>query len=1107
MRRRTRKFSCLALCVAAAVLPPIAFGQPARDSVQVDTKAGYARILFTFKEAVPVKAAIANGVLTIELTRPIDTTMEGLTDSLARYVSVARRSDDGLTYRFALRDPLDLHVSTQANRTAVDLVPESFKGTPPDLPRPPAPPRKQAPDISKLPAIKVRAGEFENFTRLIFDWPTAVRYTMRPAPGRVSLRFETLARPDFSMLETRPFAWVKGTAWRIDGEALIVEIETDPESTFQDHKDGFKVAIDVLAPKTDAAAVAAAGENAKGKAPPTSASSNAPLRGSVGSAAPANTKAAQPNVAPAPSRPAITQTSSAELARDGAVLKFPGALGRPTAVFSRGETLWIVLDNHPVLDPATLLAPLAGMIAKADATEVSGAAVLRLNFRTPHLPSVSDSESTLIVSFSTGTATPPAAIALTRQGAEDRMALTASLPGASRVLTLDDTEAGDRILVIPARVGKGTLTPKRFVELSILPSASGLAATPYADDVQATIKDDVVRFTRPQGLALSSGSGAAAEPAVQVTDSKEGPSYLDLELWSRPGSNVLDTIKTLRTAVARLPESEGTRTRLQLARYLLANELAPEALGEILLMQEQDERLESDAALQVMKGAAQFMMGRYRDARVTLSTASLAPDPHVGFWRGMASAKLNDFSAARRDLLAAQNVLHLYPALWQTRARLARAETGIAQGDLASAHDALDQLARVLGPRETAEAELMQAQLLAAQGHVNEAAARLRTLEQAEFPPVAVKATFARVETELSARKLKATDAIETLDRLRYRWRGDDLELKILRKLGSLHFAEQRWREGLDVLRVAAVNFPGAELARDAQDDMRGAFNDLFLGGKTDSMPPVQALALFYDFIELTPIGREGDEIIRRLTERLVAIDLLAPAETLLEHQVYQRLDGVARSVVATQLAMIYLLDSKPKEALKTINDTRLTRLPDEINNRRRLLEARALAGLKQFDAATAILADDTSQDAKRLRTDIAWESGNWSAAAAKSEEMLSDRATSGGPLSADERAQVMRAAVAYSLAGDDAALQRLRTRFTAKMGDSPDASAFSVVTGRIDQQGVAFQDLAKSIAAVDTLQAFMADLKKQAGPRLLPPPQPQTSYSPAILDRAPLIE
>src|SRR6185503_11023458 len=413
----------------------------------------------------------------------------------------------------------------------------------------------------------------------------------------------------------------------------VVDIETDPESDFQDHKDGFKVAIDVLAPKTDAAAVAATGE--KGAATSATAKAAAPLRGTVGSTAqpatPANTKAAQTTTTAAPT----TQTPSAELARDGAVLKFPGAQGHAAAVFSRGETLWIVLDNHPALDAATLLSPLTGLIAKADTSQVSGATVLRLNFKAPHLPSVSEGEAALIVSLSTGTATPPAPIALTRQGAEDRMALAASLQGASRVLTLDDADAGDRILVVPARTGKGTLTPKRFVELLILPSVSGLAVIPYADDIQATIKDDTVRFARPQGLALSPGSGAAAEPAVQVTDSKEGPSYLDFGQWSRPGSNVLDTIKTLRTAIARLPESESARSRLQLARYLLANELASEALGEISLMQADDERLESDTALQVMKGAAQFMMGRYGDARSTLSTTSLASDPHAALWRGM----------------------------------------------------------------------------------------------------------------------------------------------------------------------------------------------------------------------------------------------------------------------------------------------------------------------------------------------------------------------------------------------------------------------------------------------------------------------------------------
>src|SRR5260221_860805 len=488
----------------------------------------------------------------------------------------------------------------------------------------------------------------------------------------------------------------------------------------------------------------------------------------------------------------------------------------------------------------------------------------------------------------------------------------------------------------------------------------------------------------------------------------------------------------------------------------------------------------SHPPLEAMKGVAQYMMGRYADARATLGSGVLGADPHAALWRGMAEAKLGDWADARRDLLTAQTVLRRYPEVWQTQARLARSEPGLAQGDLAGANDALDQLTPQLTPREAVEARLYEAELLAAQSHVNEAISRLRTLEQTDYAPVAVKATYARVEIELAAKKIKPDEAIKTYEQLRYRWRGDDLELKILRKLGSLYFAQVNWRGGFTVLTVASLNFPKAELARSAQDDMRRAFNDLFLGDKADAMRPIDALALFYDFINLTPIGRDGDEMIRRLTERLVAIDLLAPAEQLLDHQVKERLEGVARASVATKLAMIYLLDHKAKEALATINDTRQTRLPDDLNEQRRLLEARALAGMKQFEAAIDLIADDDTPQAKRLRADMAWDSGNWTGAGAKAEDVVGDRWNTSGPLNDEERAQIMRAAVAYSLGNEQTALDRLREHYAAKMSASPDAKTFAIVTERIDRQGGEFRDLVKQIATVDTLQAFMADFKKQ---------------------------
>ena len=72
-----------------------------------------------------------------------------------------------------------------------------------------------------------------------------------------------------------------------------------------------------------------------------------------------------------------------------------------------------------------------------------------------------------------------------------------------------------------------------------------------------------------------------------------------------------------------------------------------------------------------------------------------------------------------------------------------------------------------------------------------------------------------------------------------------------------------------------------------------------------------------------------------------------------------------------------------------------------------------------------------------------------------------------------------MRAAVAYSLANDEASLDRLRDHFGPKMKASPDASAFAVVAQRIDAHGVAFRDAAAQIASIDTLQTFMKDFRK----------------------------
>src|SRR6185295_9017419 len=120
---------------------------------------------------------------------------------------------------------------------------------------------------------------------------------------------------------------------------------------------------------------------------------------------------------------------------------------------------------------------------------------------------------------------------------------------------------------------------------------------------------------------------------------------------------------------------------------------------------------------------------------------------------------------------------------------------------------------------------------------------------------------------------------------------------------------------------------PNSELTRTIQDEAAKTFDGLFLAGKGDALPAIDALSLFYDYRELTPIGRRGDEMIRKLADRLVSVDLLEQAAELLQHQVDHRLQGAARAQVATRLAMIYLMNRKPDRALAALRVSRLSDL------------------------------------------------------------------------------------------------------------------------------------------------------------------------------------
>ena len=113
-----------------------------------------------------------------------------------------------------------------------------------------------------------------------------------------------------------------------------------------------------------------------------------------------------------------------------------------------------------------------------------------------------------------------------------------------------------------------------------------------------------------------------------------------------------------------------------------------------------------------------------------------------------------------------------------------------------------------------------------------------------------------------------------------------------------------------------------------------------------------------------------------------------------------------------------------------------------------------------------------------RLRADIYWASRQWQHAAEHIELLHGDRWKSFEPLSDTERADMLRAGVAYALAEDKIGIARLRDKFAAKMAQGPDGRAFDVVTGGLGVSSPEFREVARIVASGDTLSAFLRELK-----------------------------
>ena len=1029
---------------------------------------GFSRVVFDWPGAVDYNVTHIGDQVIIRFDRIADFDLANLNASPPKHVYSAETEARGDTARVILVvDPMarlrhfraDLRIVADA---LVDPVTAETETPAPAPSEPAAPPAKPAEEIvaEAPPDDAASAGEQDARTP-----PTAA--TPTPAPSQSPA--ET-AMADTEAATEPPASGDSETI--ADAPLDLASSATSSEQNTAADPESEAAPAAMAPPELPPAMVDATEEiTAGGNMADDEADGGAADGGAMIAAATASTgDSARFSLGPPPMKVSVENQTNRTL------VTLDGGKRIAAAAFVRGDHLWVVFEDRYALDLSSMRATKSTAYTSVEQRAHETATVIRFKMRDGYGVTMRRRGVLWLVQFTTAPQ-PPDAIEVRvadEMSADPRVQMPLARVGDH--IRLRDPHDRSAIDVVPVLAsGLGMVSMHRFPNFDLLATAQGVAARgPGQIDVFATLA----------GIEISArptATGGQSEPTSVKNRARPVTALFDLAAWRRGDDSEFAASRALlHRAIATASNKALGNARLYLARFLFAHGYMSEALGVVEVLVEDEPARAENLTLRAMRGVMYLAMDRIAEAAGDLSGAALDAYDDVALWRGVLAMKQGDSRGAAAFFAQAGDLWLELPSPLRSRIGLMAAEATLESGDVATANAHLDML-RSVAPNYDVRQRVkhLAGRLRLASNDREEAVSLWQDVISGVDRLSRARAIFDDTLLMLEDGQITTPEAINELENLRYAWRADDFELTLLQQLATLYIGDGQYRGGLVTMKLAVTHFSRFRASAAIAARMNELFAEIFLRDGANDLAAIDALTLYYEFQELTPVGAEGDEVIQKLADRLVALDLLDRAAELLEHQLKYRLRGVEKARVGTRLAVIHLMNGTPEGAIQALRLSRAMDMPKDLETQRRHLEARALADLGRDDDALKRLAGDSSRDAELLRADIYWRAGKWANVAAATERLLALTPTM-APLNPFASRHVLRLAVALALADVVVGLARLNARYAAAMQGDSNQTAFDMIADDSGRRAANFRELPSAVAQVASFEAFMSSYRER---------------------------
>ena len=935
-----------------------------------------------------------------------------------------------------------------------------------------------------------------DFARITFEWKSPNNFIANAKGKIITINFDRKAKVSLAGVVSKLSPYVMSAKVKPDSGAIILTMNKPYK--IRSFVKGNVSGVDFLGIKKKVSPVIATESKAKqeikkdglshsitlARNDETLAANLAKLEPAAGKPSPTAPKPAQPVVeigdgAAAPTVSlAPTQTINkvgVSVADDSATLRFPLAERTAFAVFIRNHYLWVVLGKPIKLDLSDFNDLAKTVIGKPEIIANSKATILYMPIDDNIYASLkkednSDHIAILLTQKKLELAAPMSVEISTSPPAPPHI-LIPSLEMAEPII-VEDPVIGDSIIITPTfKLGEGVANARDFIEFSLLESSQGIAVAKKADDV--------VAMQLRNGLRITTSKGADISPNLPKLEVKTANSNLQASqtlypynMWKLDAKE--PRYKQLQKLFHKIVEAENPQdsnnARLKMAQIYLGEGLAPDAIGLIDGINRTNPSFYHTAKVAALRGAANFLMARYVEAGRDFSASELNNNKEMEYWRAVLSDLLGNTGKTYDYMAMNEDYISKYPPIFRQKLAIVSADRAIDAKEYNVALKIFDTIHQDnMLDSISVYVNFLMAKISIATGQEKDATETLDKLaDDYKHPFVRARAEFTRIAKEMDANSDK-DKIIDRLERLRLNWHGDSLELQVLTLLGELYYERKDYINAMRVWNDGVQSFKNTSNALDMARKMEEVFIVIFNDGIADKLPPLEALALYYEYRTYMPSGAAGNEMIEHLADRLVGVDLLDQAADLLDRQMRTELEKEPRSKIGAKLAGIYLLNHKPDKAFVALQDSVYGENQALLRLQRNRLAAESMVDLEKSDLAMQTLGDDNSPEADKIRIRIYWQQKDWAKLAASIETLLKLRPDITAPMSIDESEYLIKLALSYVFQDNKMQLQYLRDYFTPLMKDNPNAQVFDFITSKdINMNSRNFDEVLKSVENTD---------------------------------------